>query len=293
MHDHAPSCDGFALVQNNIFVGEIAHIAAAEEGGKRWNESMDDKQRNSNDNLIVLCPNHHTLIDSDEDIYTTSMLLETKHAHEESAGEQSFNPPDHILDEAEKRVDTYVHANNVNSGTGTQINLNASHISLMMSPSSSAQLIIPTALPISGTDRTLTLQVDIRVVSLPILGQPEQTTDTLCYRVLFNGKLYLLSQTSFAQIVSGFQPNSTNGKYGLTNEQLALILKKAYAYEDDQLGTITIFDDIKELISRGSLMIIIECTDTNILAVPFENLVSATFDATNYVVFAHRQGSQS
>lgn len=33
MHDHAPSCDRFSLVQNDKFVGEIAHIAAAEEVG--------------------------------------------------------------------------------------------------------------------------------------------------------------------------------------------------------------------------------------------------------------------
>lgn len=292
MHDHAPSCDGFSLVRNDIFVGEIAHIAAAEEGGKRWDATMDDDQRNSNENLIVLCPNHHTLIDSDEDTYTTPMLLEAKRTHEESADQQSFDPPDHILDEAEKRVDTYVQANNVNSGAGTQINLNASHISLMMSPSSSAQLIVPTALPISGTDQTLTLQVDIRVISLPILGQPDQTSDTMCYRLHFNGRLYVLPQTSFAQIITGIQPNSTTGKYNLTNEQIALILKNVYIYEDDQLGTVAIFDDIKSLVTRGSLMVIIECTDSNILAVPFENLVSANFDAANYIVFAHRQGNQ-
>lgn len=42
---------------------QIAHIAAAEPGGPRFDASMTDEQRRSIDNLILLCQAHHNLVD--------------------------------------------------------------------------------------------------------------------------------------------------------------------------------------------------------------------------------------
>lgn len=42
---------------------QIAHIAAAERGGPRFDSSMTDEERRSIDNLILLCQAHHNLVD--------------------------------------------------------------------------------------------------------------------------------------------------------------------------------------------------------------------------------------
>lgn len=42
---------------------QIAHIAAAESGGSRFDPSMTDDERRSIDNLILLCQAHHNLVD--------------------------------------------------------------------------------------------------------------------------------------------------------------------------------------------------------------------------------------
>lgn len=42
---------------------QIAHIAAAEPGGPRFDASMTDEERRSIDNLILLCQAHHNLVD--------------------------------------------------------------------------------------------------------------------------------------------------------------------------------------------------------------------------------------
>jgi hypothetical protein len=43
--------------------GRICHIRGESPGSARYEESMTDEARRAYDNLILLCPNHHTLID--------------------------------------------------------------------------------------------------------------------------------------------------------------------------------------------------------------------------------------
>jgi hypothetical protein len=64
---------------------DIAHIYGEKEGSARWDPGMTDAQRNSYDNLILLCPNHHRLIDRlrPED-YPASDVSEMKAHHEQS-----------------------------------------------------------------------------------------------------------------------------------------------------------------------------------------------------------------
>ncbi|MFI5933825.1 hypothetical protein [Actinoplanes sp. NPDC051494] len=42
---------------------EIAHIRAANEGGRRYVRDMTDEERNSFDNLVLLCGVHHKVVD--------------------------------------------------------------------------------------------------------------------------------------------------------------------------------------------------------------------------------------
>lgn len=65
-------------------LGEMAHIKGKREGSNRYDETQTDKQRDSYENLILLCPNHHTLIDKpeNEEIYTVDTLTDMKIVHE-------------------------------------------------------------------------------------------------------------------------------------------------------------------------------------------------------------------
>ena len=61
-----------------ITIGQIAHIEAESDNGPRANPSLSDQQRNAYPNLIVLCPNHHRIVDADESTYTVEKMREWK-----------------------------------------------------------------------------------------------------------------------------------------------------------------------------------------------------------------------
>lgn len=63
--------------------GEKAHIEAVSPGGARYKELMLDDELNSSDNIMLLCPGCHKLIDENPDIYTVDILKEMKRKHEE------------------------------------------------------------------------------------------------------------------------------------------------------------------------------------------------------------------
>jgi hypothetical protein len=63
-------------------IGEIAHIVAKSVDGPRGNNPLPLEQRDEYDNLILLCPTHHKLIDDNEDKWSVSLLKEMKADHE-------------------------------------------------------------------------------------------------------------------------------------------------------------------------------------------------------------------
>ena len=81
---YRPSCDEpitrfvDGIPVNNF---EIAHIRAANEGGRRYVEGMTDKERNSFDNLVLLCGVHHKIRPDD---FTVEELQDWKILREES-----------------------------------------------------------------------------------------------------------------------------------------------------------------------------------------------------------------
>ncbi len=50
--------------EKGAVVAEIAHIVSESREGPRGSAPLNQQERNSSDNLIVLCPTHHTIIDS-------------------------------------------------------------------------------------------------------------------------------------------------------------------------------------------------------------------------------------
>src|SRR6266436_3851282 len=59
-----PGCDVvIASIESEILKAAVCHVEAAEPEGERFNPNMDNEQRRSFDNLILLCPTHHTETD--------------------------------------------------------------------------------------------------------------------------------------------------------------------------------------------------------------------------------------
>ena len=77
-----PGCDvAFVSSEDETNLSNICHIEAAEEGGERYNPNSNDEERRSFENLILLCPNHHTAT-NDVQTYTVEVLHEMKRNHE-------------------------------------------------------------------------------------------------------------------------------------------------------------------------------------------------------------------
>lgn len=69
---------------SEIVTAEMCHIKAKNVGGPRYDPTQTEEERNGYENLIVLCPMHHKIIDSQENlnIYTVKYLQEIKKNHE-------------------------------------------------------------------------------------------------------------------------------------------------------------------------------------------------------------------
>ncbi|CAL2105501.1 conserved hypothetical protein [Tenacibaculum sp. 190524A02b] len=79
-----PNCDNSLIGEDNITViGKICHIEAANKNGPRFNKKMDNDERRSYNNLILLCDEHHRIIDNpiNEYKYTKEELLKWKRDH--------------------------------------------------------------------------------------------------------------------------------------------------------------------------------------------------------------------
>jgi len=64
-------------------VADIAHIRGERPGSARYAPDMTDEERNSVDNLMLLCPNHHRVIDRASPAeWSAERLMEIKLAHE-------------------------------------------------------------------------------------------------------------------------------------------------------------------------------------------------------------------
>ena len=82
-----PGCTN-ALVEPGIgkaspaVTADTCHIHAISPDGPRWKEGLTTEELNSIDNLILLCKNHHAVVDSQPEFYTAEQLKEWKAEHE-------------------------------------------------------------------------------------------------------------------------------------------------------------------------------------------------------------------
>lgn len=94
-----PSCnkpvwrDGLTLSEDNF--AHVAHIVAASPDGPRGDIELSQEQQADFDNLMLLCMDHHRLIDGrNAEKYTEEQLREYKQAHEERIQRQTAIGPE-------------------------------------------------------------------------------------------------------------------------------------------------------------------------------------------------------
>lgn len=71
----------------------MAHIVADSRQGPRGNSTVPDADRNKYPNLILLCTDHHTIIDGQPLTYSVSVLRQMKVDHEGRIAQQTAAPP--------------------------------------------------------------------------------------------------------------------------------------------------------------------------------------------------------
>ena len=80
-----PSCEKKLIAEDGqSIISKICHIEAASKNGPRWNGKMTDDERRDFSNLILLCDEHHTIIDNkvNEKSFPVSLLKKWKSEHE-------------------------------------------------------------------------------------------------------------------------------------------------------------------------------------------------------------------
>lgn len=76
-----PGCQRLMMNHDGIFIGQVCHIEAAEDGGERFNPGQTNEQRRNFSNLLLMCYEHHT-ITNDVAKYAVALLQRMKANHE-------------------------------------------------------------------------------------------------------------------------------------------------------------------------------------------------------------------
>ena len=76
-----PGCNHKIISSNGVFLAQICHIEAANEGGQRFNENQTNEERRAFNNLLLMCHAHHKITDDTEQ-YPTERLNDIKDQHE-------------------------------------------------------------------------------------------------------------------------------------------------------------------------------------------------------------------
>jgi hypothetical protein len=72
--------------KRNIHIAEMAHVFAAANTGPRSNDNLTEADRGLFENLILLCPRCHTIIDKAPEIYSDDIVFGWKQQHIERIG---------------------------------------------------------------------------------------------------------------------------------------------------------------------------------------------------------------
>lgn len=89
-----PNCNKKLIAEDGVsIIGKICHISAASDNGPRFDTNMTVDEKRGFDNLILLCDEHHVMIDNKENEarYPVSLLKDWKNDHEKKISELTSN----------------------------------------------------------------------------------------------------------------------------------------------------------------------------------------------------------
>ena len=78
-----PGCNQLLMFSEDFNISNVCHISGLNVGSARYNSSLSDDFLNSEKNLILLCPTHHSIVDKDEKRFTVDVLVNMKKSWEE------------------------------------------------------------------------------------------------------------------------------------------------------------------------------------------------------------------
>lgn len=78
-----PLVEDESETDNPSIVGDESHIVAKEENGPRGKSELAPEERDKYDNLILLCKEHHKIVDDQPNKYTVALLKKIKVDHTE------------------------------------------------------------------------------------------------------------------------------------------------------------------------------------------------------------------
>ncbi len=93
---HIPDCT-IRVVQGSTILADVCHIKAANPGGSRYDAKQSAAERHGYENLILVCPTHHRLIDDDTKTYTVEHLLNMKADHERDSSPLGTAEVEHAI----------------------------------------------------------------------------------------------------------------------------------------------------------------------------------------------------
>jgi hypothetical protein len=94
-----PSCISTIIDgETGVVIGEICHIKANSPEGPRYDLEQSDEDRQSFENLILLCPTHHKIIDQRHELFSVEWLKEIKNKHESMFIGEPVNTEDNLLE---------------------------------------------------------------------------------------------------------------------------------------------------------------------------------------------------
>lgn len=76
-----PRCEERMMNLDGVFIGQVCHIEAAEDGGPRFNKAQSREDRRHVSNLMLMCYKHHKITD-DTERYPVGVLNQMKADHE-------------------------------------------------------------------------------------------------------------------------------------------------------------------------------------------------------------------
>jgi hypothetical protein len=82
-----PECTNPVVVEGTeqsdaMISAQISHIFAASDNGPRGKPGLTQKEKNAPENLLLLCPTHHGIVDTQYETYPAILLHAWKVQHE-------------------------------------------------------------------------------------------------------------------------------------------------------------------------------------------------------------------